>query len=272
MAIKIDEKQMVLIIQGFILLGVSIALIIVICRPVYVPKVTKHEKLFRELASTRITAQDLQIVERFKADRENYFVIENLAWKDDVDKFITVCDFATRILKVYNNYRNDDIYLLLVTDIINRINQLVFTERKNEVLKKENDYKAVVYLARLFNTFEYIADDKYKTTKSICHDLIIDLLPDYNYVRILGIWFNTENIIYTIIPRLLTHYLEPDKKKFIYDVKENKALEILEQKFSEIHSFADKRKNIYLYDYHYDIYKIFKEEEQVGYLKKLFGI
>ncbi|CAD6221898.1 GSCOCT00005231001.2-RA-CDS [Cotesia congregata] len=272
MAIKIDEKQIVLIIQICILLGVSIVLIIVICRPVYVPEVSKYEKLLRELGSTRITAQDLKIVERFKTDRENYFVTEKLVWNNDVDKFISVCDFATRILKVYNNYRNEDIYLLLVTDIINKIHQLVFKERKNEILKKENDYQAIVYLARLFNTFEYIADDKYKTTKSICHDLIIDLLPEFNYIRILGIWFNTENIIYTIIPRLLTHYLEPDKKNFIYDVKENKALTILEEKFSEIHSFADKREKIYLYDYHYVIYQIFKEKQQVGYLTKLFGI
>ncbi|KAH0549047.1 hypothetical protein KQX54_005365 [Cotesia glomerata] len=237
MPIKIDEKQIVLIIQGCILFGVIIALIIVICRPVYVPEVSKHEKLLKELGSTRITAQDLKIVERFKTDRENYFVTENLVWNNDVDKFISVCDFATRILKVYNNYRNDDIYLLLVTDIINKINQLVFTERKKDILKKENDYQAIVYLARLFNTFEYIADDK-----------------------ILGIWFNEENMIYTIIPRLLTYYLEPDKKNFIYDIKENKALTILEQKFSKIHSFADNRKKIYLYDYHYDIYQIFKEK------------
>ncbi|KAG6558317.1 putative envelope protein ODV-E66-16 [Microplitis demolitor] len=210
-----------------------------------------------KLESLTPRTDDSEKVDKYIANHDNFLVEANLDWgSDDSDKFVLLCDFATRMLKYYNGKPESKKYLDIANFIILKINDRVF-KTSYTVITKDTSYKTLIYLTRLLNTFEYLAKDIYPVTKNICHNQILYLMPEYNKVyqdTSVSAHLKNEQVIYTIIPRLLTN-MKSDKTLYNYDVNKQKVLEELKTQFNVLKKSPEKASNFILMDYHLGIYE-----------------
>ncbi|KAG6558315.1 putative envelope protein ODV-E66-14 [Microplitis demolitor] len=255
-----EGKHLILFIQIFFVIIVFIVLITLFYKidiDILIPK----DKVFAELINSKISDEDYKIVKEFEKKNVNYLTNASLDF-DTLEKFVSLCDFAVRILIIYHKNRESKIYIQLVDDIIKKLNEQIFSKNKYDVLKSGGDVniKALVHLMRLLNTFEYVADNEYNASKKICHDNIIKIIPETNKVGMgVEVSYNDEKAIYTIIPRLLTYYLIPDKKEYNKDANLKNGLVNLKSQFNVLNTTPEKRQDFLLYDYHYSLYKTFSE-------------
>ncbi|KAG6558318.1 putative envelope protein ODV-E66-22 [Microplitis demolitor] len=93
-------------------------------------KVTKIKSLMSKLESSTLSNDDAEKVKKYKDNYDNYLVESGLDWGNDSDKFVLLCDFATRMVTFYKNNINgkieSKIYLFIAIDIIQKINDRVF--------------------------------------------------------------------------------------------------------------------------------------------------
>ncbi|XP_057331989.1 uncharacterized protein LOC130671888 [Microplitis mediator] len=208
--------------------------------------------------SLTLRDEDAKKVAKYKDDHNEDFLDQaELNWGDDSDKFVQLCKFATRMLKFYDATKPESKkYLEIANFIILKINERVF-KKDYTVITKDTTYETLIHLTRLLNTFEYLADDTYRDTKDICHKQILYLMPEYNRVyqetSPATAYVKNEQIIYTIIPRLLTN-LKFNKSLYNYDVIKEKVLEKLKQQVDFI-KLPENAGKLLLRDYHLGIYE-----------------
>ncbi|XP_057331988.1 uncharacterized protein LOC130671887 [Microplitis mediator] len=225
-------------------------------------KLIKIESLINKLVSSTLSTEDSEKVKNYKDHYDNYLTESGLDWGDDnFDKFILLCDFATRMVKFYKDNINgkleSKIYLEIANDIIHKINKRVF-EKGYTVITKDTSHRTLIHLTRLLITFEYLAGDSYPDTKDICHKQILYLMPDYNKIYqgsslAATVYLKNEQVIYTIIPRLLTN-MRSDKALYNIDVKNQNVLQELKKQFDILEKSPEKS-DIILKDYHFEMYK-----------------
>ncbi|XP_057330771.1 uncharacterized protein LOC130671089 [Microplitis mediator] len=264
------DNHLILIIQTF-LIAVIIIVLLVILYKIYLDNlVTKDDnKVLVELLNPKISDEDYKIVQDFETDKAEYLNKATLDFTDP-DKFVSLCDFAVRILLIYNKNRESKVYIQLVDDIITKLNTQILSTKNYIVLKSGHEkvnFKTLVHLMRLLNTFEYVANNEYEASKKICQDKIIEILPETNKVKLdeFERIYPDQNAIYTIIPRLLTYRLMSDKKEYHKDIDRMKVLDSLKKQLNA-NASPEKRKDIYLYDYHYSLYKSFSNENKYLYI------
>ncbi|XP_057331990.1 uncharacterized protein LOC130671889 [Microplitis mediator] len=221
-------------------------------------EVIKIGKVLSDSEETKITSFEFKIYKMFERNRRTYLDEDLSNWNNNSTVFASLCSYATRFLILYNNDHAQEVYLTIAADIIHKLNDNVFQPKVYKILQTNTgltDYKALLELTRLLNTFQYVADDTFVNIKDVCRKQILYLIPEYNKLYT-DESMKDEKAIYTIIPRLLTTYLISDKKLWKKDVETNKVFTKLNDKFSILKTSQAKLNSFILYKYHYALYKI----------------
>ncbi|CAD6221896.1 GSCOCT00005229001.2-RA-CDS [Cotesia congregata] len=224
-------------------------------------KITKAKTVLGQLSVIPIQKSD---TEKLKGYNEDFN--KNTDWKDNELILSNLCDFATLLLKYYNEKPDDTEskeYLKFANNVIKKIDSKIFKPKNYSIIAKSRNYSLFCSLTRLLNTFEYFADDSYRDTKIICHNQILHMIPDFNKLHLDGV--TDSNIggylkgcesIYTITARLLTNAIS-NRDLYNVDVKNRGVIKVLKEQFAVLSNDAEKKNNFNLYPYYYNMYEIF---------------
>ncbi|XP_044578079.1 uncharacterized protein LOC123260795 [Cotesia glomerata] len=227
-----------------------------------VKKIAKAKTIIGQLSLTTIQDSDKAQFTNYNNDFD-----KNTDWKDNESTLSKLCDFATLLLKYYNEKPDDKEskeYLKFANDVIKKIDSKIFKPKNYSIIAKSGNYDLFCSLTKLLNTFEYLADDSYSDTKIICHNQILHMVPEFNKLYLQGVpesnisgYLKDCESIYTITARLLTNAIS-DKDLYNYDVENREAIKVLKEQFAVLSNDAEKKSNFNFYPYYYNMYEIFR--------------
>lgn len=190
-------------------------------------------------------------------------------WNDNPAELINLCNFATLLIRYYNSkpdYKQSKDYLQLVNGILKKLNERIFKPKNYLILVKSNSCELLSTLLILLNTFSYLADESYQSTKTMCHNQILEMVPEFNKLYLEGIpesdlnkFYKDHNVIYTITARLLTN-IKYDRSLYLYDVEKKNVIQTLKTQFDYLSKTPEAKNNFYHYGFYYSIYQILNYE------------
>lgn len=227
-------------------------------------KIQKAKTVLGQLSVSPIQDSDTEKLKKYNSDFD-----KNTDWKDDLE-LIQLCDFATLLLKYYNEKPDDTKskeYVQFANSVIKKIDSKIFKSKDYSIIAKSGNYNLFCSLTKLLNTFEYFTDDSYHDTKTICHNQILHMIPEFNKLYLQGVaesniagYLKDCESIYTITARLLTNAIS-DRDLYNYDVKNRVAIKVLKEQFAVLSDDAEKRNKFNSYPYYYNMYEIFSSGE-----------
>ncbi|CAD6221884.1 GSCOCT00014046001.2-RA-CDS [Cotesia congregata] len=223
------------------------------------------------LAVTNISKTDEDKFNSFQADFST-----STDWHDNPSELINLCNFATLLIKYYNLKPDDKTskeYLKLANDILKKLNERIFKPKDYSTLVKSNSCELLSTLLILLNTFDYLADETYQSTKTICHKQILEMVPEFNKIRLGGVpesnlnrFYKDYNVIYTITARLLTN-IKHNRSVYQYDVEQKEVIQILKTQFDYLSKTPEEKNKFHLYEVYYSVYQILSNDAFTSYEK-----
>ncbi|KAG8034994.1 hypothetical protein G9C98_005416 [Cotesia typhae] len=252
--------------KSIISFGVIIGLLVITVLIIYIYSRKKDDVMielkdilgYLNKETSKISDTDFKRIKIFERDRRIYLTKSSLDWKNDSNIFIEVCDFAVRLLKLYHQDPAVGIYMTVANDILRKINDLVLQPHNYDIIRiaQGTNWTVFLHLLNLLNTFEYLAHEDFSISRKICHEQILELVPECTRLHS-GELVIDEKAIYTTTVRLLTNFLF-DKELYQADIVNNKAMKILKDKFDILEKSKDKKIHFIFYNTYKSFYNVFR--------------
>ncbi|CAD6221894.1 GSCOCT00014041001.2-RA-CDS [Cotesia congregata] len=209
-------------------------------------------------------------IDNYLSDRKSYVQATIATCTLNVRYLKETLDLNFEALQYYAQNTSEDDYKNFVTDHIKKIYEVIMPDVSFTVYSMLNISLFTGSLLKLLAMYEYVVqdetEDEIEVKKTICHSLIIFIVPKLN-TSFTKHYKQGPAVIYINIPRLLTNY-RYDRPKFCKDMKNRRELRVLKKEFELVHESSEEYNNLIQiidFEFYDNVYQVLFEDDDNDY-------